>query len=148
MSDAADYQLTAIDIIDLRVKMGRNFISDGTGGRYGAPFVTFAMASKEYILHAGGVTVAVSTRPELIAACLRNERIEAGYCRRILSATEPPDVAAMTPEERYDRQLKVSENAAKARAYLRDQEASSAERHRMAKTTPADYADLSLDDLI
>lgn len=146
MREYPQYALTVPDILDLRMKMKRNFISDGTNVGY--PFITYGLAGKEYYLHSEGFTVAISANNDVIAACLRNERLEPGYCRRILSALEAPDIALLIPEARHDETARRNEHAARIRFNQQEAADLARERSRMSRETPADHKRLTLDDLL
>lgn len=138
------YELSAADITMLRVwSHSTGFISDGTDA--GFPFITFILSDRTYALHSQGRTVAVSPSPDIISACLRNERIEPGYCRRILDPLTPPDVASLSPEARLAHARQNALSADQERRYAEEQEAI---RRRRFTQTHVDVNAVTLDDLL
>jgi hypothetical protein len=142
------YALTEADLLDLRVRMARvGFISDGVHGpAAAAPWITYVLSTREYALHSEGFTVAVTDRDDLACALLRSERIEPGFCRRVLDPLTPVDVALVTPEQRaaYHR----DRNAEAVLRRLEREEAEAAARRRRSQLRPPDPLTITLEDLL
>jgi len=145
------YRLTEADLMDLRARMARiGFISDGVGGVLAqAPWITFILATREYALHSDGATVAVTDRDDIACALLRNERIEQGYCRRVLDPRTDVQTALQSPEARAELSRRRNEDEARRRFAERlereaEDEARARRRNAMARVDPTT---ISLDDL-
>jgi len=145
------YQLTEHDLLTLRARMARiGFISDGvTGVLSQAPWFTYILATHEYALHSDGATVAVTDRDDVACALLRNERIEQGYCRRILSPHTDVQEALKSPEARAELSRRRADEAARQRfaeRLAREQEDEARTRRNNALKR-VDPTTISLDDL-
>ena len=142
-------ELTAWDIQELRYwAASSGFIRDGEPDR-GYPFVTYGRPGPEtegiYYLHSQGVTVACSSKDSVILACLRNERHEAGFMRRVLSTEVHAQEALLTPEERAAALRK--RQTAEAYARLNAEAAREKAKREAAIRTQKPVASLTLDDL-
>ena len=62
------------------------------------PFITYLPADDAWALHAYGHTQAASRRLDVLAACLRCERAEPGFIRRILDTREDARLMSLTPD--------------------------------------------------
>lgn len=145
-------ELSAHDIMTLRIwAKSSGFISDGEGDK-GYPYVVYGQPRSGecdlglYYLHSQGVTVAASVSDSVILACLRNERHEAGYMRRVLSSELHAEEALLTPEERAQAAAKRRE--AEAHARMRKDALEIEERRRRAQLNAKPAAAMSLDDLL
>jgi len=145
------YTLTEVDLLTLRARMARiGFISDGvTGVLAQAPWVTYILSTHEYALHSDGATVAVTDNDDVACALLRNERIEQGYCRRILDPRTDVQVALQSPEARAEWSRRRNEDAARQRFAERlEREAEDEARTRRNNALKrVDPTTISLDDL-
>lgn len=146
--------LTPADIALLRARMGRlGFVSTSGDWRSPAPFVVYSASDGEFYLHSQGSLVAIGPGPTILA-CLVSERLEPGYCRRILDPAEPVDYAALSPAQRADRDRQRAADAAWARE--QDRLAGDADRERARLVANANarglsaigIANLSLDDIL
>lgn len=146
-TNTGQYDLSPADIMDLRLAAkSRGFISDGTNT--GFPFITFILSDNSYALHSQGFTVAVHSDPEVMSALLRNERIEAGYVRRVTDPKIPIDEAAMSPEEARELRLRRDSVNARARDHAASLQAENERRESLRRSTPADHVALRLEDLL
>lgn len=142
-----DYELSPADIMDLRLAAkSRGFIHDGVNVGY--PFITYIMSDNTYALHSQGFTVAVHADAEVMAAMLRNERIEPGYIRRVTDPKVPIDEAAMSPEEARELRLRRDRGNALAREHQNRLEAENLRRESLRRSTSADHVSLKLEDLL
>lgn len=151
------YSLTAVDVMDLRVRMARAgaaFILDGMPPT-SAPFIVWG--GDEYSLHASGACLARSESANVICALIRNERIEPGFTRALLDASDPCDLLALPPDLRAAERARRAKETAK---YKEAQRAAStaltalpARTPRIPKPGDLDYIpptptkNLTLDDL-
>lgn len=110
------HTLTPTDIMDLRTSMHSRG-ADGTNGSVGAPFIVYVPSDQTYALHCDGLTWAVHRDPTVLCSMLRCERAERGFIRRVLSATEPCDVASLAPDARAAHEAAQRAEARKRLAY-------------------------------
>lgn len=146
------YQLTEHDLLTLRARMARiGFISDGvTGVLSQAPWFTYILATREYALHSDGFTVAVTDDDRVACALLRNERVEQGYCRRILDPRTDVQVALQSPEARAEWSRRRADEQARQRfaeRLAREQE-DEARARRNSALARVDPTTIDLDDLL
>lgn len=141
------YVLDAPALMTLRCRLrSSGFVRDGSEGvMLAAPWVTYLLASHEYVLHNQGYVIAITPSDDVACYLLRNERIEPGYVRRILDPALPIDVALEPPEERRAWTVQQNANAATARAQ-RDADALAAQRRR-TQLQPLDASGMSIEDL-
>lgn len=141
------YTLTEADLMDLRVRMKYpGFVRDGSEGvMLAAPWLTYLLASHEYVVHSQGFVVAVTPSDDVACWLLRNERIEPGYCRAILDPACDVTVALQSPEARAAHIR--ARNAEAATQRLQRQEAEEAARRRRTRLQPLDASNLSIEDL-
>ncbi len=141
------HRLTVADVCILRASLKPSARIPDTpgGGPIGAPYILWSESDSAYVLHAYGRTQAVSPQVQVLAACLRNERAEPGFIRRLLDASEPPDLATLDPHTALrERQHRAALHAtAKENDWQREEAAR--ERRRL---TPPLATDISLDDLL
>ena len=135
------YSLTPTTILDLRASCPslRNL---GGGINMGVPYILYLPAEDTFCLHAYGSPQAKHADPAVLAECLRQERAEPGFIRRILSTAEPCDIASLDPAARAKHAAQRAQEAARAAAYRQEQDA--AAKRRMSLL---DASRLSLDDI-
>lgn len=144
MNPTPHYGLTEADVLSLRYSLRPEARIPDPAGPVGAPYILWGSSDDIYILHAYGRTVAVHANIALLAACLRNERAEPGWIRRIMDPAEDPYVSTLNPyaamKERQRRQGQDAERKAHDEAR--------ADARRSRTVVRAVTADLDLDDLL
>lgn len=110
------YELTPADVADLRC-WRKTAGSAPDGSNTGYPFIVVSPSDGKLYLHSLGHCVAGELRPEVMCALLLNERLEPGYCRRIVSPDCTIEEALRTPHERQLALRRRLENSANARAH-------------------------------
>lgn len=143
-------ELSPSDIMDLRYwAKTSGLIRDGEADK-GYPYVVYGQGRDGevgmYYLHSQGYTVAASCRDSVILACLRNERHEAGFMRRVLSAQVHAEEALLSPEQRAQAAKRRSEAETLARHRQSALEAET--RRRAAQLVQKPASALTLDDLL
>lgn len=101
----APYVLTPADICDLRLSMRKapaaSAMDHSTFGRAerdtGAPYILYLSADDAYLLRAYGSAQCTHANPAILAACLRNERAEPGFIRRVLDPSYTIEEASLDP---------------------------------------------------
>jgi hypothetical protein len=150
MSPPPLYALTPADITDLRVwraKGGRIHDGDGPGGR-GYPFIVCSPSDGTLYLHSNGYTVAGGLAPHVMCALLHNERIEPGWCDSASDPAIDPTEALRSPVERIAAKRQRDVNAAHARLAREERDEAARRRATQVHQRPADFATLTLDDLL
>lgn len=143
-------ELTPTLLMALRITNKGLPLKDNEGAPSG-PYITLALwpGEGEYVVHSQGYAVAKSTDSGIALALLRSERIEAGFCRRVLGSSEPIDEATQSPEARARLAAQRASDAHAARMYKASQDEAAAEaRRRRAQLRPADVASIGLDQLL
>lgn len=144
---AADrYELTAVDIMDLRLWRARSGSSLDGGPSRDVPFIVIAPSDGSLYLHSQGRTVAGTLSPQVMCALLHNERLEPGFCDRVARADVTIEQALWTPERRaasIQRRAVLDAQDRQARA---DQE--HARTRRLSQLVPKPSSTLELDDLL
>ncbi len=133
--------LTPADVMDLRSTC-TTLRGIYPGPLLPHPYVIYLPADDLYCLCAYGSPQATSANPAVLAACMRAERSESGFIRRILSSDEPCDVATLAPDARARHAALVAQGLAQRR-----QAAAEAEERRRSFARVIDPAKLSLDDI-
>jgi hypothetical protein len=137
----APHTLTPADIMDLRASLKWR-TSNGESPLY--PHIIYLPADEAFLLVVDGRRMAVSKDPEVLAACLRNERAEPGYVRRVLDSTDDVQLAALNPAEAAQERSRRNAEAAALRAR---QEEERATQMRLRNARSVDPATFTLDDL-
>lgn len=143
-------ELSSFDLMELRVwARSGGFIRDGEGDK-GYPYVTYGQPRNGddvglYYLHSQGITCACSPKDSVILACLRNERHEAGFMRRVLSSELHAEEVLLTPEQRAHAAQRRRE--AEAHARMARDAAEIETRRRAAQLRQKPAGAMSLDDL-
>lgn len=139
--------LTIADVLDLRHN-AHSLRHLGGGVNLGVPYILLIPADDVFCLHAYGSPQTTHRDARVLAECLRQERAEPGFIRRMLDATDPPDLATLNPAERADRrkQQLAFEASMRAAAQARE-EAERTAASRLRYTPQKPVSDLSLDDL-
>lgn len=133
--------LTPADVMDLRSTC-TTLRGIYPGPMLPHPYILYLPADDLFCLCAYGSPQAKSANPAVLAACLRAERAEAGFIRRILSSEEPCDVATLAPDARARHASLVAQEAARRR-----QAAQEADDRRLRLGSHLDPAKISLDDI-
>lgn len=133
--------LTPPDVMDLRASCA-SLRGLGGGVNMNVPFILYLPADDLYCLHAYGSPQAKSANPAVLAACLRAERAEPGFIRRILDPSEPCTVATLSPDARARYASRVAETAA-----LQREAAETAREAAYRRAHVIDPARISLDDI-
>lgn len=134
--------LTPADIQTLRLSCPslRNL---GGGVNMGFPYIIYLPGDGLFCLHAYGSPQAKSPDAALLAECLRQERAEPGFIRRILSTATDVDEASLDPQARQRRA------SAQRAALISAAQTASTTRAQLARRASAlDPRKLSLDDLL
>ncbi len=141
------YEFTPSDLMDLRHKMKSigTLRCDFTAEACGVPFVVYSAPTKEWCLQGQGLTLAVSTRPEVICWLLAQERYEPGYVRSLLDPAYNVELA-LSPEKRA--QAKREENAFMATLRAAEAQANADRARRRQQLNPPPAASVTLDDLL
>lgn len=134
------YALTPSDVLNLRCSMRGPRPPDGTHGSL-PPFIVWLPSDRTYALHHYGVTMATGPL-HVLGACLRAERAETGFIRRVCESLEPPDLASLAPDERQRFQALAREEERKRTAYAAELATSAARRASLI-----DVSKINLEDL-
>lgn len=63
----------------------------------GVPYILWLPADETFCLHAYGSPQCKHPDAGVLGEMLKNERIEPGFIKRVLSAAEAPDIASLNP---------------------------------------------------
>lgn len=129
--------------MDLRTSVPTRVRALDTGlGTIGVPFILYLPADDAFALHAYGLMLATSPDPGVLAECLRQERAEPGFIRRILDPSHDAAVASLDPVSRraHDAQRALEAHLQRVAAEERDAAAT-------RRTSQIDVARLDLSDL-
>jgi hypothetical protein len=140
---ASTSPLTPAIIMDLRTSVPAQVRCLDTGlGTIGVPFILHLPADDLFALHAYGLMLAVHADPRVLGECLRQERAEPGFIRRILDPREDVLAASLDPKGRAVLAAQRRMEAAKQADYARSQEAAIERR-----TSHLNLTAIGLDDL-
>lgn len=131
--------LTPADIMDLRTSLTWR-VSDGTVPE--VPHIIYSASEDGFILRAYGRPMAQHRDPAVLAECLRQERAEPGFIRRILDPREDAFMAALDPASAAATRTQREADASRARAYREEQEAASTRRVAALNLTKIGLEDL------
>ena len=151
------YELTPADVMDLRASVRWPLADPSVDGPQ-TPYITYAregrmalnapgFSEEAFALYVRGHIRAISTRPEVLGACLRCEYAEPGFIDRILNPAVDCETVTLNPDERA---LLESRRRFEAK---RDREAAEAAARTARKPSPTkaprqpDPKTLTLDDL-
>lgn len=135
--------LSPADIMALRTSVPARVRCLDTGlGSIAVPFILYLPADDAFALHSYGLMLATSKDPAPLAECLRQERAEPGFIRRILDPREDVIHAALDPagRKRLDAQRALARHGERIAAEEADQ---AAER----RTRQLNISAITLDDL-
>lgn len=135
--------LTPTIILDLRLSIPSRVRCLDTGlGTIGVPFILYLPADDAFALHAYGLMLAVSADPAPLAECLRQERAEPGFIRRILDPQTDVQEASLDPQGRLKLASQRRAHALATAAYDAEQTALAVRR-----TSLLDLSKINIDDL-
>ena len=134
--------LTPADVLTLRLS-AKGLRAFGGGVDLGTPYILWLPADALFCLHAYGAPQAKHADAGLLGLMLKNERVEPGYIRRVLSAAEPPDRASLNPSAHAAEAARM--DAERRRQAARAAETAAAASRRFASL---DISRLTLDDLL
>lgn len=139
--------LTPHRLMALRITNKGLPLRDNEGAPSG-PYITTSLwpGEGEWFLHSGGFTVAKALHGETILALLRCERIEPGWCSRVLASSEPIDEAFLPPDARSRLASQRAAHDAQTRLYKESADAEAARRRSHFR--PADVSTIGLDQLM
>lgn len=132
-------RLTPADIMDLRASLTWR-VSDGTVPE--VPHIIYSASEDGFILRAYGRPMAQHCDPAVLAECLRQERAEPGFIRRILDPREDAFMASLDPASAVSAHARLAADASRARAYREEQDAASVRRARQLNLTKIGLEDL------
>lgn len=135
------YSLTPADVQTLRDSIAWRAVDHA---EYPAvPFIVWSASERGYILHAYRRPMALSVDPAPLLACLRCERHEPGFIRRIMDRSEPCDLASLSPD------LAAVERAKAATEARRQAEGAQARAQQAARLAAMQQPQrLDLDDFV
>lgn len=143
------YQLTPIDILDLRASV-RWHLTSANGLLNPRPFIVYCSeepmtmnspgyAPDSFAMYVNGHLYAISPRPEVLAACLAAEYAEPGFMSRVMNPREDCETAVLDPAARLAEQKRRAFEAKAAREYAEER---AREAQRAARgSTPKPQAD-------
>lgn len=128
-------------VMDLRLSC-TSLRSLGGGADFGTPYILWLPADETFCLHAYGSPQAKHGDARVLGECMRRERAEPGFIRRILSASEPCTEAALAEDDKAALNERRAGEAHKQRIYREEQAALRARR-----ANQIDVSRINLDDL-
>lgn len=139
------YTLTPVDIQDLRGSVRFPKPLDGTGAAIAAPFITWSESEAQWELHAYGALQGRHARIAIVSSCLRYERTEPGFIRRVLDPANTCDEAALD-HSAFEAAKRLRESRAiAAQRQLEDTQQATEVKLALKYVSPAE---ISLDDLL
>lgn len=140
-SQCADSPLTPQIVLELRTS-AKSLRGLGGGVNTGFPYILYLPADDMFCLHHNGAPQCKHGDPRVLGHMLRCERVQPGWIASVLSAAEPPDLAALDPA------AQAAQRAAYAREVRRQVDAAAAAQAAATRRLSAfDISRISLDDL-
>lgn len=131
--------LTPVDVMDLRGSIMWR-VSDGTISEI--PHLLYSASEDGFILRAYGRPMAQHRDPTVLAECLRQERAEPGFIRRILDPREDAFMAALDPASAAATRTRLAADASRAREYTESQS-----REAVRRASQLNLTKIGLEDL-